>query len=143
MQRLPSRVRRIWAVLFLTTLTLCLWLAHPFLTIGHKGIAEIATVKSSALTQPVQQGLELYQAGDIQGAIKFWQAYLFSNQQRSSDYIEKISVRTYLARAYQQVGQISEAIAELKLVITYYRQTNESVKLGRMLTEQAQLYSSV
>ncbi|MEH2252810.1 CHAT domain-containing protein [Nostoc sp.] len=143
MQRLPYRVRRIWAVLFLTMLTLCLWLAHPSLTIGHKGIAEIAIAKSSALTQPVQQGLELYQAGDIQGAIKSWQAYLFSNQQRSSHSAEEINVRTYLARAYQQVGQIPEAIAELKLVIAYYRQTNQPIKVGRMLTEQAQLYSNL
>lgn len=65
-----------------------------------------------------------------------------SSQQRSGNYAEKISVRTYLARAYQQVGQIPEAIAQLKEVIAYYRQTNEPIKVGRMLTEQAQLYSS-
>ena len=98
MQRLPYRVRRIWTVLFLTTLTLCLWLAHPTLTIGHKGIAQITTATSSALTQPIQQGLELYQAGDIQGAIKSWEAAL-SNQQRHSNDSEEINVRAYLARA--------------------------------------------
>ncbi|MCC5648035.1 tetratricopeptide repeat protein [Nostoc sp. CHAB 5824] len=143
MERLPYRIRRVWAVLFLTTLTLCLWLAHPSLTIGRKGIAEIATAKSPILTQLVQQGLKLYQAGDIQEAIKSWQAALFSSQENSSNYAEKISIRTYLARAYQQVGQIPEAIAELKQVITYYRQTNEPIKVGRMLTEQAQLYISL
>ncbi|QFS50094.1 CHAT domain-containing protein [Nostoc sphaeroides] len=141
MQRLPYRIRRIWLVLFLTTLTLCLWLAHPPLTIGQKGSAEI-TAKSSALTQPVQQGLQLYQAGDIQGAIKSWEAAL-SNQQHHSNYADKISIQTYIARAYQQVGQISEAIAQLKQVIDYYRQTNEPIKVGWMLTEQAQLYSSL
>ncbi|MBD2527808.1 CHAT domain-containing protein [Nostoc sp. FACHB-133] len=142
MQRLPYRIRRVWAVLFLTTLTFCLWLAHPSLTIGHKGILEIATAQLSSLTQPVQQGLKLYQAGDIQGAIKSWRAALL-NQQRTSNYSEKISVRTYLVRAYQQVGQIPEAIAQLKEVIAYYRQKNEPIKVGRMLTEQAQLYSSL
>ncbi len=86
MQRLPYRIRRVWTVLFLTTLTLCLWLAHPSLTIGHKVIAEIATDQSTALTQSVQQGLELYQAGDIQGAIKSWESAL-SLQQRHSDYV--------------------------------------------------------
>ncbi|MBE9104606.1 CHAT domain-containing protein [Nostoc cf. edaphicum LEGE 07299] len=143
MQRLPYRIRRVWAVLFLTTLTLCLWLAHHSLTIGNKGIAEIATVKSSPLTQPVQQGLKLYQAGDIQGAIQSWQKALFSYQERNSHSAEEISIRTYLAKAYQQVGQISEAIAQLEQVIDYYRQTNEPLKVGRMLTEQAQLYSSL
>ncbi|WP_341530455.1 CHAT domain-containing protein [Nostoc sp. UHCC 0302] len=142
MQRLPYRIRRVWVVLFVTTLTLCLWLAHPSLTIGHKGILEKATAQSITLAQSVQQGLELYQAGNIQGAIKSWQTAL-SNQQRGSDDAENISIRTYLARAYQQVGQIAEAIAQLKQVIAYYRQTNEPIKVGRMLTEQAQLYSSL
>ncbi|MBD0303203.1 MAG: CHAT domain-containing protein, partial [Tolypothrix sp. T3-bin4] len=89
-----------------------------------------------------QQGLKLYQAGDIQKAIKSWEADL-SNQQYHNDSTEEISVRTYLARAYQQVGQISEAIAQLNQVIAYYRQANEPIKVGRMLTEQAQLYSSL
>lgn len=142
MQRLPYRIRRVWAVVFFTTLTLCLWLAHPSLTIGHQGIAEIATAKSSALTQLMQQGLELYQAGDIQGAIKSWQKAL-SSQEHTSNLSNKITVLTYLARAYQQVGQIPEAIAQLKQVIAYYRQTNEPIKVGRMLTEQAQVYSSL
>lgn len=57
--------------------------------------------------------------GDIQGAIKSWEAAL-SNQQRHSNYSEEINVWAYLARAYQQVGQITEAIAQLKLVIAYY-----------------------
>ncbi|MEH2358480.1 CHAT domain-containing protein [Nostoc sp.] len=140
MQGLPYRIRRVWAVIFLTTLTLCLWLAHPSLTIGHQGIAEIATAKSSALTQ---QGLELYQTGDIQGAIKSWQKALSSEQDSNSNSADRISVLTYLARAYQQVGQIPEAIAQLKQVIAYYRQTNQPIKVGRMLTEQAQLYSSL
>ncbi len=143
MQRLPYRIRRVWGVLFMTTLTLCLWLAHPSLTIGYKGIAEIATAKSSALTELVQQGLELYQTGDIQGAIKSWQKALSSSQESSSNSAERISIFTYLVRAYQQVGQIPEAIAQLKQVIAYYRQTNEPIKVGRMLTEQAQLYSSL
>ncbi|MEH1842496.1 MAG: CHAT domain-containing protein [Nostoc sp.] len=142
MQHFLHRIRRVQVVLFLTTLTLCLWLAHPSLTIGHKGIAEITTAKSSALTQRVQQGLELYQAGDIQAAINSWQAAL-SNQQRHSNYSQEINIRAYLARAYQQVGQISEAIAQLKLVIAYYGQTNEPIKVERMLTEQAQLYTNL
>ncbi|MEH2081962.1 MAG: hypothetical protein V7K89_18885 [Nostoc sp.] len=143
MQCFLCRVRRIWAVLFFTTLTLCLWLGHPSLTIGHKGIAEIATAKSSALIHPVQQGLKLYQAGDIQGAILSWQKALSSAQERKSNYAEEINIRTYIARAYQQVGQIPEAIAQLKQVIDYYRQINEPIKVGRMLTEQAQLYISL
>ncbi|MDF5737415.1 MULTISPECIES: tetratricopeptide repeat protein [unclassified Nostoc] len=127
----------------MTTLTLCLWLAHPSLTIGHQGIAEIATAKSSALTQLVQEGLKLYQASDIQGAIKCWQKALSSDQEGDSNSAERINVLVYLSRAYQQVGKIPEAIAQLKQVIAYYRQTNEPIKVGRMITEQAQLYSSL
>lgn len=143
MQRFLPRVRRIWAIIFFTTLTLCLWLGHPPLKIGHKGIAEIATAQSPILMEPVQQGLKLYQAGDIQRAIQSWQKALSSNREGNSNYAGKISIQTYLARAYQQVGQIPEAIAQLKQVIDYYRQTNQPLKVGQMLTEQAQLYSSL
>ncbi|MFN6563704.1 MAG: hypothetical protein RMY28_028430 [Nostoc sp. ChiSLP01] len=66
-------------------------LAHLSLIIGDKTIAQIAT-RSPGLTQSVQ-GLKLYQAGDIQGAIKSWQAAL-SNQQSKSDFAQQINVRT-------------------------------------------------
>lgn len=143
MQRLLSRVYRVWTVLFLTSLTLCLWLGHPLLRIGQVSVVEIATAQSPAPTQLVQEGLELYQAGDVQGAIKSWQTALSVYQERNSHSSEEVNVRKYLARAYQQVGQLAQALAEVNRVIAYYRQINEPITVGRMLTEQAQLYSSL
>lgn len=142
-QRLLSRTYRVWAVLFLTSLTLCLGLGHPRLKVGQVELLKIATAQSPAPTQLVQQGLERYQVGDVQGAIKSWQTVLSSYQESSSRSVEQVSVRKYLARAYQQVGQLAPAIAQLDQVIAYYRQINEPIETGRMLTEQAQLYSSL
>ncbi len=143
MQGLLSRVCRVWTVLFLLTLTLCLWLGHPPKTIGQVGVLEIAIAQSPAQSQLVQQGLELYQAGDVQGAIKSWQTALSAYQEPNSNSEEEVNVRKYLARAYQQVGQLAQAIGQLEQVIASYRQINEPIKVGRMLTEQAQLYSSL
>jgi CHAT domain-containing protein len=106
-------------------------------------VVERATAQSPAPTQLVQQGLELYQSGDVQGAIKSWQTALSAYQQRNSHSEEQVNVRKYLARAYQQVGELAQAIAEVEQVIAYYRQINEPITVGRMLTEQAQLYSSL
>ncbi|MDZ8257480.1 hypothetical protein [Nostoc sp. ChiQUE01b] len=39
MQRFLHYIRRVQAVLFFTTLILCLWLSHPSLTIGHKVVS--------------------------------------------------------------------------------------------------------
>ncbi len=142
MQRLLSRVCRLWAVLFLTSLTLCLWLGHPAWRIGQVGRVEIATAQSPGRGQLVQQGLELYQAGNVQGAIKSWQTALSAYKPNSRSE-EEASVRKYLARAYQQVGQLAQAISQLDRVIAYYRQINQPKQVGRMLTEQAQLYSSL
>ncbi len=142
MQRLLSRVYRVGVVLFLASLTLCLWLGHPLLRIGQVSVVEIATAQSPP-TQLVQQGLELYQAGDVQGAIKSWQTALSAYQERNSHSEEEVNVQKYLARAYQQVGQLAQAIAQLEQVIAYYRKINEPITVGRMLTEQAQLYSSL
>lgn len=142
-QRPVSRVYRVGVVLFLTSLTLCLWLGHPLLRIGQVSVVERATAQSPAPTQLVQQGLELYQAGDVQGAIKSWQTALSAEREGNSHSSEEVNVRKYLARAYQQVGQLAQAIAQLEQVIAYYRKINEPITVGRMLTEQAQLYSSL
>ncbi|HEY9611495.1 CHAT domain-containing protein, partial [Allocoleopsis sp.] len=142
-RRAISRVYRVWTVLFLASLTLCLWLGHPLLRIGQVSVVEVATAQSPAPAQLVQQGLEFYQAGDVQGAIKSWQTALSAYQERNSHSLEEVNVRKYLARAYQQVSQLTQAIAQLEQVIAYYRKINEPVTVGRMLTEQAQLYSSL
>jgi CHAT domain-containing protein len=143
MQRFLARVHRLWVVLFLTTLILCLGLGHSPFSMAQVRQVEMATDRTSAPTQLVQQGLEHYQIGDVQGAIQLWQTALSADRERNSPSIEEVTVRKYLVRAYQQVGQLAQAIAEVNRVIAYYRQMKEPIYVGRMLTEQAQLYSSL
>lgn len=86
----------------------------------------------------VQQGLDRYQAGDFRGAIEVWQAAM-----KSDDRADQVTVLKYLVRAYQQVGQEEPAIAQLNRLIAHYRKVGDLTQVGRLLTEQAQLYTSL
>lgn len=96
-------------------------------------------VSAQVVDSPVQQGLERYQSGDFQSAIVLWNNAL---NNRAND---RITLLKYLARVYSQVGQFDRAISSFDQLITYYKNDKNSdrVQLGRMLTEQAQAYSSL
>ena len=79
----------------------------------------------------------------MQGAIEFWLRAEPDYSENGIPSEEQVRVWKYLARGYLQLGQVEEAIAWLERVIGYYRQTGNRVLLGRMLTEQAQAYSSL
>ncbi len=66
-----------------------------------------------------------------------------TNVDQRYDRKDRVSVLKYLARAYQQVGRIDQAIAQMEPVIAYYRQIKDTQQVERMLTEQAQLYSGL
>ena len=67
---------------------------------------EVATAQSANTTQLVQQGIERYKTGDVQGAIASWQTAL---------------------SAYQSTNcLISEAIVQEKLAIAYDKLVNSS-----------------
>ena len=114
--------QRLLSVLFLMSILLCLGLGQ---------------VSAQVANSPTQQGLERYQRGDFQGAIVIWNNAL--NQNPS----DQVVLLKYLARVYSQVGQFEQAIASLNPVIANYQKTGDRVQLGRMLTEQAQAYSSL
>jgi len=114
--------QRLLSVLFLMSILLCLGLGQVFAQVANS---------------PTQQGLERYQRGDFQGAIVIWNNAL--NQNPS----DQVVLLKYLARVYSQVGQFEQAIASLNPVIANYQKTGDRVQLGRMLTEQAQAYSSL
>lgn len=142
---MPSRhrrfpVRRVLVVLFLTSLTFCLWLDRiPFTTLQARW-GEVANAQSPNASQLVQQGIERYKTGDVQGAIVLWQTALTAYQSTNNRANEAI-VREKLAIAYQQIGQFSEAIDYWKSAIANYRSSGDFVKVGRLLTELAQTYS--
>lgn len=102
----------------------------------------VANAEHSATPTPpeVQQGLGQFQAGDTLGAIALWQQALQQTPPRS---VAWVTLLKYLVRAQAQVGQVDAAIANLNQLIGYYRQVNDRQQFGRMLTEQAQLYSNL
>ncbi len=120
----------------------CLWLGHIPLTTLEARLGTVAVAQSPNVSQLVQQGVDLFQAGDLTGAIARWETALsaYSNLKNRQ---EEAIVRENLARAYQQIGQISQAINHWGEVIAAYRQLGNQQQVGRMLTEQAQAYSSL
>jgi CHAT domain-containing protein len=142
---MPSRhrrfyVRHVLVTLFLTSLTICLWLSHlPFNSLQLRW-GEVANAQSANPSQLVKQGIDRYKTGDVQGAIASWQTALTAYQSTKERADEAI-VREKLAIAYQQIGQFGEAIDYWKGAIANYQQVGDLVKLGRLLTELAQTYS--
>lgn len=110
--------------LFLSSLICCFCLSI------FPAVSQTGLVNSDQL---VQQGIDRYHAGDLQGAIKDW-------QQSLNQTTKPVEVWKYLARAEQQLGQIDQAIAYLEQAITHYRQQGDWQQVGRMQTEQAQVY---
>lgn len=119
-------------VLFLYSLTFCLWLG---------AMEQIITAQTPDASQLVQQGITKYKAGDFQGAIAPWQTAL-SLYQKIHNNSNQAIVNENLARAYNQLGESEKALSHWQKVIAYYR-TSGGLQLGRMLTEEAQTYSNL
>jgi CHAT domain-containing protein len=134
------RVRRVLVVLFLSSLTFCLWLDRVPFTAWQASWGTVATAQSPNASVLVQQGIERYRAGDVQGAIAAWQTALTAYQTTNNHANEAI-VQEKLAIAYRQIGQFEQAIDHWKEAIANYRQLGDIAKVGRLLTELAQTYS--
>lgn len=138
---MPKRERQFFRNLFLGILCLisfsfCLGLESP-LTTWRVGVV---VAQTSNPKQLVQQGIERYQAGDYKGAIASWLTALDFYQ--NNDHAKVAIVLENLARAHQQLGS-EKAIAYWEQAIAYYRQANDIHQVGRLLTEQAQTYTSL
>ncbi len=105
----------------------------------------LSTVPSEAVvsvSQWVQKGVELYQAGDITGAIAQWETALDAYQTTNNSPAQALVLEN-LARAYQQIGQIDRAIHYWSETIAVYRQMGNQIQVGRMRVELAQAYSKL
>ncbi|NEP02086.1 MAG: CHAT domain-containing protein [Symploca sp. SIO2E9] len=134
-----SSYRQFLGFLFLGSLILCLCLDILPSSEWQLKLETAANAQSPQTSQLVQQGIDHYHSGDFPAAIELWQKAL-STQPDSQ---QQITVLKYLARAYQQIGQVEQAYAHLDRVINSYRQAGLRLQLGRMLTEKAQAYSSL
>ena len=128
---------RVWSVFFLVSLTLTIWL-HP--TLSWPGIADMgSTDQRTTPAQLVQEGVALYQDGDFQPAIDRWQSALQAYTQ-AADVAAQAVINENLARAYQQLGQPAAALDAWGAAASHYRRLGDATKLGRTLTEQAQVH---
>jgi tetratricopeptide (TPR) repeat protein len=114
------------------------WLLTSLLIVLGMGYFFPVHAEEPARSQ-IQQGIERYHAGDLRGAIDLWNNSLSSSEQSAS----QIEVLKYLARAYQQVGELERSFAQFELILAHYRQAQNTVQVGRILTEQAQVLTDL
>lgn len=136
------RISRFLGVLFLCSLTFCLWLSNIPLITKHSLIGQVVNTKTTDANQLVNRGVKYYELGDFQNAINQWLEALKSYQS-TKNLTNEVIVRENLARTYQQIGQTSEAIKHWQQVTSIYHQKRNISGVGRSLAEQAQLYSSL
>ncbi|HEY9878503.1 MAG TPA: CHAT domain-containing protein [Leptolyngbyaceae cyanobacterium] len=134
-------MRRSWrrycfSLLLLSGLVLTLWLG----TISSPLIGRVA--QAADPTTLMQEGVDAYQDGDFLTAINHWQAALAAFPAGDPS-VEQAALRGNLGRAYLQVGQTADAIAQWERAATTYRQLGDVLQVGRALTEQAQIYTSL
>lgn len=135
--------RRLLIFFFLGTLILSLWLFDRVpLTIAGVRLGNTASAQSPEASQLVRLGVKLYQKKDYAQAIKHWQTALSIYQEKDNRALKAIVLEN-LARATQQQGNSDRSLAYWQDAIAYYRSTKNQQKVGRLLIEQAQIYSSL
>ncbi len=140
--------RLLLSLLFCSSLLLCLIFGNSSYSWqqARGEVGAIATAQpsnQSSNLDSLQQGLERYLVEDFIQAIQIWQSMLVG-QHPPENYSEaQVNALKYLVRAYQQTGQNDRAIACLNRLLDYYHHYGQVQNTGRMLTEQAQLYSKL
>jgi tetratricopeptide (TPR) repeat protein len=87
-------------------------------------------------TQFVQQGIERYKTGDVQGAIASEQTALTAYQ-TTNNHANQAIVREKLAIAYQLARSIRAALDHWKQALANLSKQGDFPKVGRLLTELA------
>lgn len=136
-----SRKHRLLVSLCSISLIACLWLGSVTSNTVQFQIGEVTNAQNSASSQWVREGVEKYQSGEFLGAIEVWNKALNIDKNNSNPR-NKAIIHENLARAYQEVGQTTNAIENWQEVVKLHRQLGDAPKLGRSLTELAQVYSS-
>lgn len=144
---MPSQFRKFkyrsfLVILFITSLVFNLGIGDVSSVIPLGKFTNIAMAQSANVNQLVERGIQLYQNGDILGAIAQWETAKTALQ-KTNNPGEKAIVSENLARAYQQIGQIETAIKYWGETIATYRQIGDKKQVGRMLVEQAQAYTNL
>ncbi|MGL6340975.1 MAG: tetratricopeptide repeat protein, partial [Waterburya sp.] len=124
-------------------MTFSLWLFGNLpVTIWQARLGNVTIAQSLEASRLVRQGVTLYQKKDYAQAIEYWQTAL-NVYQTKGDRFSQAVVRENLARATQKQGNKDKALAYWQDALAFYRDTKNQQKVGRLLTEQAQIYSSL
>lgn len=95
--------------------------------------------QSMSPRQWVQEGIDAYQAGNYQEAVKIWKKALSA----SSEPQEKQIILENLATAYQKLNQNEQVLETLEKLEKYAIETGNKGKLSQILTQKAQIYLSI
>ncbi len=136
-------MRRFLIALFIFSLICSLCLGNvPLVTFYSKSSHVVVAQRPKTAAQQVETGLEYYKLGRYKAAIKEWKDALEAYQE-VDNLANVVVINENLARAYQQLGDVEEALTKWKELVAYYNASRERKLLGRMLTEQAQAYNSL
>lgn len=135
--RLKNRTQRTFLRWCVCALLITLWVGNFFPWMSVAAAASDAPIA-------VQSGIEYYESGSFSAAIEQWlEAY--SDYENDRDFSAIATVSTNLARAYQQLGQTYKELAYWEKAITAIKSLppalDHQIKLGHLLTDQAQAYS--
>lgn len=130
------------SIIFLCSLILSLSLGNFSLISEQIEWGKSAVAQSVDAQQQVQQGVELYQRGEIAAAIAQWETAR-KIYQKNNDQGKQAIVLENLARAYPQIGDIDKSLNYWEEIVGIYRQLGNYQQMGRSLTELAQSYSSL
>ena len=95
--------------------------------------------QSMSPRQWVQEGIDAYQAGNYQEAVKIWNKALSA----SSEPQEKQIILENLATAYQKLNQNEQVLETLEKLEKYAIETGNKGKLSQILTQKAQIYLNI
>lgn len=95
--------------------------------------------QSMSPRQWVQEGIDAYQVGNYQEAVKIWKKALSA----SSEPQEKQIILENLATAYQKLNQNEQVFETLEKLEKYAIKTGNKGKLSQILTQKAQIYLNI
>ncbi|MEO0771367.1 MAG: hypothetical protein AAFY72_18430 [Cyanobacteria bacterium J06649_4] len=145
------RGRRIFIYLFAFGFSIGLWLnalaarSEAGQALSYSPVEISQTASATDVGQIVTAGVNAYGTGLYVDAIAHWRT-AYEIYEATQDTSALATVSENLARAYQQVGDLSQELRYWQSAIEAVRQfmnlpNTDSTKLGRLLIEQAQAYS--
>jgi len=115
-------------VLFFATILICL------------SVGQVVSAQAPNPNSLVEKGIQNYKNGNFRSAVKHWQSALAKYKNNPS---VTAVINENLGRAYQTIGEDTDAIESLSAAIRDYEAVRDIKQVGRMQTELAQVYNNL